>query len=240
MDTTTSEQVCPYCMMPLLPSQKILHCPQCNTAHHRTCWQDNKGCTQSDCKGQIQERTQPQEVLIIKPITKAFRQTAIISGILLGLIELIFQLVLYHGISSYNDSYRSLTGYSIPVEIPGMVILAMLHSTCVVVISCFIYYYPLPSGIILIILGFLSIYITSPIFCLLLISVGILSIVGFRERKNEINAKTTDANITVKQLTDDFDYCDRCGIYVDTLFRITHKGMCNDCYYIYKQSRKVH
>ncbi len=40
---------CPYCGNQFQPSDAFLICPYCRTAHHRECWNLNRGCTTLGC-----------------------------------------------------------------------------------------------------------------------------------------------------------------------------------------------
>ena len=45
-------RTCPYCRLPIKPSEQVSVCPQCRTPHHADCWTDNGNvCTTYGCTG---------------------------------------------------------------------------------------------------------------------------------------------------------------------------------------------
>jgi hypothetical protein len=40
---------CPYCTETLDGGQEIISCPTCGMAHHKECWDENKGCAIYGC-----------------------------------------------------------------------------------------------------------------------------------------------------------------------------------------------
>jgi hypothetical protein len=37
-------QICPICKWPMEPQDHLINCPDCHTAYHAACWEENKGC----------------------------------------------------------------------------------------------------------------------------------------------------------------------------------------------------
>lgn len=44
----TGTPICPYCLNPISEADLVL-CPQCQTAHHRACWESQEGCSMFAC-----------------------------------------------------------------------------------------------------------------------------------------------------------------------------------------------
>lgn len=61
-------RICPVCKKAFTENDDVVCCPQCGTAHHRECWESNKGCAFSeehakgnfDCENEVVE-PEPQE-----------------------------------------------------------------------------------------------------------------------------------------------------------------------------------
>lgn len=43
------DEVCSVCCSPLLPGEETIICPDCKKVYHKTCWNDNNGCTTYGC-----------------------------------------------------------------------------------------------------------------------------------------------------------------------------------------------
>lgn len=48
-------KICPHCKTQFVESDTVVFCSICDTPHHLSCWQDNKGCTTFGCTGAIKE-----------------------------------------------------------------------------------------------------------------------------------------------------------------------------------------
>jgi hypothetical protein len=48
-------KICPYCKTKIAANEDLEICPICNMPHHRSCWDENKGCTTFGCGGQHHE-----------------------------------------------------------------------------------------------------------------------------------------------------------------------------------------
>lgn len=55
---------CPYCKTQFKEGDKAISCPACQTLHHASCWEENKGCTTFGCSEQHYETqgTNPTDV----------------------------------------------------------------------------------------------------------------------------------------------------------------------------------
>lgn len=55
---------CPYCKTQFKEGDKAISCPACQTLHHASCWEENKGCTTFGCSEQHYEEqhTNPTDV----------------------------------------------------------------------------------------------------------------------------------------------------------------------------------
>jgi hypothetical protein len=49
--TMARPDICPYCRFPIAPSEPTIVCPKCQLAHHKECWEANRGCTTYGCDG---------------------------------------------------------------------------------------------------------------------------------------------------------------------------------------------
>lgn len=48
--TGQKQSICPYCQSIIHHNEETIICPECNTVHHRECWDENHGCTRFGCK----------------------------------------------------------------------------------------------------------------------------------------------------------------------------------------------
>lgn len=48
-------KICPYCNMEIKEGDLVKVCPACDIPHHKTCWEENHGCTTFACPEQHQE-----------------------------------------------------------------------------------------------------------------------------------------------------------------------------------------
>lgn len=45
------KKICPHCNQTIMADEKEIICPFCGIPHHKTCWDENKGCTTALCPG---------------------------------------------------------------------------------------------------------------------------------------------------------------------------------------------
>ena len=57
-------KICPFCKTKISADDEVMICPACNTPHHKSCWDENKGCTTFGCTEQHYEEqgTNPTDV----------------------------------------------------------------------------------------------------------------------------------------------------------------------------------
>lgn len=57
---------CPYCKTQFKEGDEAISCPECQTLHHASCWEENKGCTTFGCSEQHYEEqhTNPTDVCV--------------------------------------------------------------------------------------------------------------------------------------------------------------------------------
>lgn len=57
---------CPYCKTQFKEGDEAISCPACQTLHHASCWEENKGCTTFGCSEQHYEEqhTNPTDVCV--------------------------------------------------------------------------------------------------------------------------------------------------------------------------------
>ena len=53
-DEKTAEKTCPFCKVKIHKGDEIAICPKCEIAHHKECWEENKGCTTFGCDGKAE------------------------------------------------------------------------------------------------------------------------------------------------------------------------------------------
>ena len=44
-------KICPFCKTEIQPDDEVQVCPKCGIAHHKSCWDENLGCTTFGCAG---------------------------------------------------------------------------------------------------------------------------------------------------------------------------------------------
>ena len=55
-------KTCPYCKEVFTDNDDIVVCSDCMMPHHRSCWNDNQGCTTFGCQGTVEPAAQAQNV----------------------------------------------------------------------------------------------------------------------------------------------------------------------------------
>lgn len=53
-----TEKVCPLCKKKIEDGECEKVCPVCGTAHHKSCWEENNGCTNADCAENKNNKTE--------------------------------------------------------------------------------------------------------------------------------------------------------------------------------------
>jgi len=75
LQTSYVGKTCPYCQFPIKQGSGGVLCPACHVPHHRTCWEENKGCTTFGCKEKI-FKTPVQHRVDIPTVAQANVQNA--------------------------------------------------------------------------------------------------------------------------------------------------------------------
>lgn len=45
-----ADRICPLCFSEITDDDEVVFCSQCNTAHHKVCWEANQGCASDSCQ----------------------------------------------------------------------------------------------------------------------------------------------------------------------------------------------
>lgn len=94
----TKTHICPKCNEPIIDESEAVFCADCNTVHHRQCWEEENGCATEGCDQQIYspfplyqftrttEKSVEERLDQLSPPNENHQTFAIIGGVIAALI----------------------------------------------------------------------------------------------------------------------------------------------------------
>lgn len=118
MQTSYVGKTCPYCQFPIKQGSGGVLCPGCQVPHHRTCWEENKGCTTFGCKETTFKTPVQHRVDIPSEVQSNFQATSNSSGLNTSLvvalvISLLIIIVLFVRLTAEQQANESSQSPSI-------------------------------------------------------------------------------------------------------------------------------